>query len=260
MSRLLPTFFMFMQHEKDLFGLIGKQLSHSFSPDYFNSKFESLGIDAAYTLFDIDDLSKVTDILNRTDIRGLNVTIPYKESIIPYLDKLSKNARDIGAVNTIRKLKSGKTKGYNTDWIGFKNALQPLLKPNHESALILGTGGSSKAISFALQQMGIRFLHVSRTPNSDAICYDDLDSAIFRKFQIVINCTPLGTFPNIDNAPPLPYHYFTKAHIAFDLIYNPEETKFMRLASAAGATVSNGYQMLVNQAEKSYKIWTKDLD
>lgn len=258
MSRLLPTFFMFMPQQKKIFGLVGRHLSHSFSPRYFANKFAKMKVNAEYHLFDIDDISKVCDIASKSEVAGLNVTIPYKQSVIPYLDKLSKNASEIGAVNTIRKLKNGKLKGYNTDWIGFKNALKPLLKTHHESALILGTGGSSKAVSFALQQMGLRYIHVSRTPSNDSILYEDLDFSVFSKFHIIINCTPLGTFPKIDEAPPLPYKYFTAKHIAFDLIYNPEETKFMKLASANGATVSNGYQMLINQAEKSYKIWMKE--
>ena len=246
-----------MQQPKQIFGLLGRHLSHSFSPRYFTAKFKKLALASEYQTFDLDNISKIRDIADRTEITGLNVTIPYKETVIPYLDKLSKNAFEIGAVNTIRKLKNGKLKGYNTDWIGFKNALKPLLKSHHESALILGTGGSSKAVAFALQKMGIRFVHVSRMHRDDAISYNDLDATTFSKFQIVINCTPLGMFPNVDDAPTLPYQYFTKKHIAFDLIYNPEETKFMELASKNGAVVTNGYQMLINQAEKSYKIWMK---
>lgn len=247
-----------MQQTKIIYGLIGRHLSHSFSPRYFAKKFEKLKLDSTYQIFDIDDVSQVRKITARQDVGGLNVTIPYKQSVIQYLDKMSKNAYEIGAVNTIRKLKNGKLKGYNTDWIGFKQALKPLLKTHHQSALILGTGGSSKAVAFALQQMGIPYLHVSRTPKDDSISYDELDISRFNTHQIIINCTPVGTFPNVDNAPNLPYHYFTSKHIAFDLIYNPEETKFMKLAAKNGAVVSNGYQMLVNQAEKAYKIWTKD--
>lgn len=247
-----------MQHKKTIYGLIGRHLSHSFSPRYFAKKFERLKLNSEYQIFEIDDISKITTIAAREDIAGLNVTIPYKQSVIQHLDKMSKNAYEIGAVNTIRKLKSGKLKGYNTDWIGFKQALQPLLKSHHQSALILGTGGSSRAVAFALQQMGIQYLHVSRTAKDDAVSYDELDLMMFNRHQIIINCTPLGTFPDVDNAPNLPYHYFTAKHIAFDLIYNPEETMFMKLAAKNGAVVSNGYQMLVNQAEKAYKIWTKD--
>ena len=246
-----------MKHKKTIYGLIGRTLSHSFSPRYFAKKFEKLKLNSEYQLFDIADISNVRDIAANDDIAGLNVTIPYKQSVLQHLDKVSKNAAEIGAVNTIVKLKNGKLKGYNTDWIGFKQALKPLLRSNHDAALILGTGGSAKAVAFALRHMGIQFLYVSRNPNVDSISYDDIDLDTFNRYPIIINCTPLGTFPNTEVAPNLPYHYFTSKHIAFDLIYNPEETKFMKLALANGAVVSNGYQMLVNQAEKSYKIWSK---
>ncbi len=248
-----------MKDKKTIYGLIGRSLSHSFSPRYFANKFEKLKLNSEYHLFDIADIAKVREIAATDDIAGLNVTIPYKQSVIQHLDKMSKNAAEIGAVNTIVKLKNGKLKGYNTDWIGFKQALKPLLKSNHDAALILGTGGSAKAVAFALRHMGIQFVHVSRSPDADSISYNDIDLNTFNRYQIVINCTPLGTFPDTDAAPNLPYHYFTPKHIAFDLIYNPEETKFMKLALANGAVVSNGYQMLVNQAEKSYKIWNKEL-
>lgn len=246
-----------MQQPTKIYGLLGKSLAHSFSPQYFNDKFRDLKLDAEYRLFEVDDISKLRDLVNDHPISGLNVTIPFKQTVMPYLDKISENAAEIGAVNTIKILKDGRLKGYNTDWFGFRQALEPMLKPRHQAALILGTGGSSKAVAFALEQMGVQYLHVSRSKSAQSISYDEIDWTLFNRFQIVINCTPIGMYPNITEAPPVPYQYFSKNHIAFDLIYNPETTLFLSRAANQGATISNGYQMLVNQAEKAYKIWNK---
>ncbi len=248
-----------MEHlEKHRFGLLGRNISYSFSPGYFTSKFQELNLDEySYELFDTDDVAEVRAIAAEEDLCGLNVTIPYKESVIPYLDKLSKTAREIGAVNTIKKLSDGRLKGYNTDWYGFRKALQPILRPHQSAALILGTGGAAKAVAYALRQMGITHRFVSRSPAEDDFSYDDLTASVFDKFHIVINCTPLGTSPAIDAAPDIPYRYFSPRHLAFDLIYNPPQTKFLKKAAERGAETSNGRAMLEWQAEKSWKIWNR---
>jgi shikimate dehydrogenase len=192
---------------------------------------------------------------NNPNIKGLNVTIPYKETIIPYLDKLSKKAAAIGAVNTIRFTKNGKLKGYNTDYYGFQKALEPLLKSNHKKALLLGTGGASKAVAYSLNHMGIATTYVSRTSSENAIGYSQITAETFEEYQIIINCTPLGTSPNTNVCPEIPYQYLTSKHIAFDLIYNPAETLFLKKAKKQGAIIKNGLEMLVFQAEKAWKIW-----
>ncbi|NMH29201.1 shikimate dehydrogenase family protein [Flavobacterium silvaticum] len=244
--------------EKRVYGLIGKNIGYSFSRNYFTDKFESLKLEGfEYRNFDLADLSGLSDVFQTENLRGLNVTIPYKEEIIPKLDSLSQKALAIGAVNTIRILPDGTHKGYNTDWFGFKKALEPLLQPHHQKALILGTGGSSKAVSFALNRLGIAHTIVSREEKPGMIDYNRINETTFDNYQILINCTPLGTFPNVESCPPLPYQFFTEKHIAFDLVYNPAETEFMRRAKQHGATVSNGYAMLVNQAEKAWRIWNK---
>uniref|UniRef100_UPI0040479970 shikimate dehydrogenase family protein n=1 Tax=Flavobacterium sp. TaxID=239 RepID=UPI0040479970 len=190
-------------------------------------------------------------------LRGLNVTIPYKEEIIPYLDKLSKTAKKIGAVNCVTISKKKKLKGYNTDYHGFKKSIKPLLKDHHKKALILGTGGASKAIAYALRNLKIEYDFVSRTADEFQFKYEELDAAIFEEYTIIINTTPVGTHPNVDDCLNLDYSLFTKKHIAFDLIYNPEETAFLRMAKAKGAVTKNGYEMLVLQAEKAWKIWNE---
>ncbi len=241
------------------FGLIGKNISYSFSKTYFSKKFKELDLkNCSYENFDLETLdSFLTIIHNNPNLQGLNVTIPYKETIIPYLDCISKKAATIGAVNTIRFTKKGKLKGYNTDYFGFKKALAPLLESHHKSALILGTGGASKAVGFALKQLGISFTFVSREATENTIDYNAINTATFDDFQIIINCTPLGTSPNVGVCPALPYTAFTPKHLAFDLIYNPEETLFLKNAKAQGATTKNGLDMLIYQAEKAWKIWNK---
>ena len=240
------------------FGLIGRNISYSFSAVYFKNKFEQEGLDnCTYTNFDIEDISQLPEIIENTKrLKGLNVTIPYKEEVIPLLDKVSKTATIIGAVNTIVISKKG-TKGYNTDHYGFRMALGPLLKPHHQKALILGTGGASKAVAYALRRMKIEYDFVSRRSTDAIYAYNDLDGEIFDDYQIIINTTPLGTFPDITECPPIDYSLFTENHIAFDLVYNPAETEFMKRAAQNGAATSNGYEMLVHQAEKAWKIWNK---
>ncbi|KIX22546.1 shikimate dehydrogenase [Flavobacterium sp. 316] len=239
------------------FGLIGKNISYSFSKKYFNDKFKLLHYDnCEYLNFDIKSIKEFPEVyLETKGLKGLNVTIPYKEEIIPYLDKLSKNAKKIGAVNTIIISKKKKLKGYNTDYYGFKKTLKPLLTEQHKKALILGTGGVSKAIAFALRKLKIEFDFVSRNPSEFELSYEEINKEIFDDYQIIINTTPLGTHPNIEEAPNLDYSLFTTNHIAYDLVYNPEETMFLKKAKENGAIIKNGYEMLIFQAEKAWEIW-----
>ncbi len=241
------------------FGLIGRDISYSFSKKYFSEKFsQDLFDDCTYENFDIPTIEEFPNILkNNPDLKGLNVTIPYKEAIIPYMDTLSEKAFKIGAVNVIRFTKKGNLKGYNSDWYGFKKSLEPLLQTHHKKALILGTGGAAKAISYALEQLGIFYTYVSREATENTIDYSRINATTFDNYQIIINCTPLGTSPNIKEFPPIPYTFFTEKHIAFDLIYNPEETQFLKKAKKNGAVIKNGKEMLIFQAEKAWKIWNK---
>lgn len=247
-----------IEHQKKVFGLVGRNISYSFSKGYFTEKFQGLGLDDySYENFDLADISEIANVLQTPHLAGLNVTIPYKETVMAHLDKISLKAQKVGAVNTIRITKKGKTKGFNTDVYGFKKALEPLLQPNHFRALILGTGGASKAVAFALNKLGIFYTFVSREDKPGMIDYDRINATTFDNYQIIVNCTPLGTHPNVSDCPPLPYEYFTDKHIAFDLVYNPSETEFMKRAAKHGAVTKNGYEMLVFQAEKAWSIWNK---
>ncbi len=239
-------------------GLLGKNISYSFSRKYFSDKFEKENIEGiSYENFDIEDISLLQYILENTEgLKGFNVTIPYKRSVIPYLNKLDRKAKAIGAVNTIRVTKKGRLIGYNTDCYGFIKSIEPNLKKYHKKALILGTGGASKAVIYALKKKHIKCHYVSRTASKKIkYTYDDLNEDIISKYQIIINCTPLGTFPNVDNCPDIPYGAINNKHILFDLIYNPSETKFLRLGKEKGATIINGQNMLELQAEKAWSIW-----
>ena len=244
--------------EKHRFGLIGKNIEYSFSKTYFAEKFQNLELEGySYENFDINDINEFPDIIKKNPhLKGLNITIPYKESVIPFLDKLSKKAAAIGAVNTIKFTKDGKLKGCNTDYYGFKKSLKHLLQPHHTNALILGTGGAAKAVAFALEELNIHYTFVSREAAGNTIDYNRINATSFDNFQIIINCTPLGTHPNIKNSPDIPYQYFTPKHIAYDLIYNPEMTVFLKKAQSRGAVVKNGLEMLMLQADKAWKIWT----
>ncbi len=214
--------------------------------------------DCSYENFDIQTIQEFPSIIsNNLDLKGLNITIPYKETVIPFLHKLSKNSTLIGTVNVVRFTKNRKLKGYNSDYYGFMKSLQPLLKSHHKKALILGTGGAAKAVAFALEKLGIIYTFVSRGAKENSIDYDLVNATTFDNYQIIINCTPLGTSPNIAEFPPIPYNFFTSNHIAFDLIYNPQETQFLKKAKKKGAVTKNGYEMLVLQAEKAWKIWNK---
>ena len=239
------------------FGLIGHNIEYSFSRGYFASKFEKENLPHTYENFDIDNITSFTKIIQEQPlIGGLNVTIPYKEVIIPYLDELDKTAEEIGAVNTIKFLKNNKLKGFNTDYYGFKTSLQRFLKPHHKSALILGTGGASKAIAYALKKLGVSISYVSRKSSKGIdYTYKSLTKDVVSHHQIIINCTPLGTYPNIEDSPQLPYQAINNYHLLFDLIYNPEETQFLKLGKQNGATISNGLNMLELQAEKAWDIW-----
>lgn len=241
-----------------IYGLIGRNISYSFSAGYFNAKFKKEGLENySYQNFDIENIGQLPGIIKNTSgLKGLNVTIPYKEQVIPLLNSISKTAAIIGAVNTIAITTKG-LKGYNTDHYGFRKALKPLLRPHHQKALILGTGGASKAVAFALRKLKIEYDFVSRTASEVIFSYEMLDKEVFDDYQIIVNTTPLGTFPDIDAHPPLDYNLFTPNHIAFDLVYNPEETAFLKLARQNGAVTKNGYAMLVHQAEKAWKIWNR---
>lgn len=248
-----------MPKTKNLFGLLGKNIGYSFSVGYFAEKFKSLNLEEyEYVNFDIQTIEEFPEIIkNNPNLKGMNVTIPYKEAVIPFLDKISKKAQRIGAVNTIKFTKKGKLKGYNSDFYGFKKSLKPLLEPHHKKALILGTGGASKGVAFALEELGFTYTFVSREATYESIGYKLVNATTFDNHQIVINCTPLGTSPNVDAFPPIPYEYFTPKHIAHDLIYNPEETIFLKKAKKYGAKTKNGLEMLRNQAEKSWRIWNR---
>jgi shikimate dehydrogenase len=242
--------------EKSRYGLVGKQISYSFSKGYFTQKFKEMDIQHhTYENFDLDEISDFKNLIeSNKNLKGINVTIPYKESIIPYLHKLTPKARKIGAVNTIKFTKKG-LKGYNTDIYGFKESISPLLKKQHKRALILGTGGASKAVSFVFSELGIKHKFISRNPKKNQLGYDKLNGKVFQKYTILVNCTPLGTFPNIMDKPAIPYEFINKRHLLFDLIYNPEKTAFLLQGEKQGATISNGLRMLELQAEKSWVIW-----
>ncbi len=245
----------------DKLGLLGKNISYSFSKAYFNKKFEDENIEGiSYENFDIQSISLFPSIIKDTQgLKGLNVTIPYKQEVMPFLTKINKKAKAIGAVNTIKITKKGKLVGYNTDYYGFSKSLEPLLKPHHMSALILGTGGASKAVAYSLKKLGISYHYVSRKKSEGvSYTYETLTESILMQHKIVINCTPLGTYPNIDDCPNIPYGGITEHHILFDLIYNPEVTKFLQLGKQQNAVTTNGLNMLKLQAEKSWNIWNLD--
>lgn len=240
-----------------IFGLLGKNIDYSFSRNYFSEKFKMQAIDAEYRNFDIAQISEFESILNTYQISGLNVTIPYKQQVIPFLDHLDHDAREIGAVNTIKFLKNGTLYGYNTDYVGFMESIKPYLSSKHQNALILGTGGASKAIAYALELLGIDYQYVSRTASENCISYAEVDASLLRSHKVIINCTPLGTHPNIEASPELPYEYLSTDHLAYDLVYNPSETQFMKLAMKYGARATNGLRMLEIQAEKAWEIWNR---
>lgn len=241
------------------YGLIGHPLVHSFSQRFFTEKFQQEGIDAEYLNFDIPDISLLPVILQEhPTLRGLNVTLPYKEKVIPYLEELSPKAQTIGAVNCIRIEHIGDQtflKGYNADVIGFMESIRPLLKPHHTRALILGTGGASKAIRHGLYNMGISYQLVSRSPKDDILGYDQLSDKLMKEYTVIVNCSPVGTFPKTDKCPDIPYHSLTDKHLLYDLVYNPEKTLFLQRGESQGALIKNGLEMLHLQALASWKFW-----
>lgn len=246
----------------DKYGLIGYPLKHSFSIVYFNEKFKAENIDAKYVNFEIPRIEEFMEVVEENpNLCGLNVTIPYKEQVIPYLDELDKDTAKIGAVNVIKIIRQPKGKvklvGYNSDIIGFTRSIEPLLKPDvHTHALILGTGGASKAIFRGLENLGIKSTFVSRTKkNAEVMTYEELTPEVMQQYKIIVNCTPVGMYPKVDECPAIPYDQLTTDHLLYDLLYNPDETLFMKKGRAQGATVKNGLEMLLLQAFAAWEIW-----
>ncbi len=239
------------------FGLIGTPLTHSFSKKYFEAKFLNENKpDCSYNNFDIPNSDQLALFLESNELEGFNVTIPYKEQIIPLLNSIDSRAKRVGAVNCVKRI-GNSWEGFNTDIIGFEKSLVPLLTSEHQEALVLGTGGASLAVCFVLKQLGISFQLVSTKPELGEINYVDLDEGIIQKNQLIINTTPLGTFPDIDEAPILPYHAISTKHLCYDLIYNPELTLYLSRCNSQGAQIKNGKEMLSIQAEESWKIWNR---
>lgn len=238
------------------FGLIGKSLSHSFSKRFFERKFKEEKREASYQNFELDTINEFEALIqNNIDLRGLNVTVPYKSEIIPYLDELNGQAKEIGAVNTIQ-FASGKLIGHNTDAYGFQQSIKPFLRNVHERALILGTGGASKAVAYVLKNLGIDVAFLSRNPNREnQFGYEEANDLMVDAFKLIVNCTPIGTVPNIDQKPNFPIELVSEDHLVIDLIYNPEQTKLLRIAKEQGADTMNGLSMLQHQALKAWEIW-----
>ena len=241
------------------FGLVGKNIDYSFSRTYFKNKFDSKNkVGYSYVNFDLQSIDNIKEIFNSSVTpSGLNVTIPYKKTVIPYLDQLTKDASTIQAVNTIVIESSGKTVGHNTDHVGFQKALLEHNQKIPKQALILGTGGASGAVQYVLDQIKCKYQFVSRTPQKNQLAYGDLTKEIIEKVDLIVNTTPVGTFPNIEEAPPIPYEHLDSRHFLFDLIYNPEETRFLKEGKSRGSITCNGYSMLVYQAEKSWELWNQ---
>lgn len=246
----------------DKYGLIGYPLGHSFSISYFNEKFENEHINAKYINFEIPSIDGLTEILDRNpELRGLNVTIPYKEQVIKFLDAISPEAEAIGAVNVIRVTHKGDKvflKGFNSDVIGFTRSIEPLLEPAQKKALILGTGGASKAINFGLKSLNMQTIFVSRTKHGNGfITYDEVTPELIKEYNVIINCTPVGMYPHADECPQLPYEAMDTHTLLYDLIYNPDETLFLKRGREQGATVKNGLEMLLLQAFASWEFWNR---
>ena len=242
------------------YGLIGKNISYSFSEGYFTNKFKELGIsDSTYSTFDLSDISELQDLLkSKPNLKGFNITIPYKEDVLDFLDEIDESAKDIKAVNTV-KIENGRLIGFNTDTFGFKTSIKPFFEPQHRKALILGTGGAAKAIAFVLEQLGVDYLYVSRNPKTDKeVSYSDLTKEAITNFPFIINCSPVGTFPNINKCPDIHYEGITPSHLLYDLVYNPEETLFLKNGKENGASIVNGLSMLHHQAEEAWRIWNNN--
>lgn len=244
----------------DKYGLIGFPLGHSFSRNFFNDKFTEESIDAEYLNFEIPSIDDVQDVLaSNPELKGFNVTIPYKQKIISFLDEVSKEAREIGAVNVVRIVKNGGEQrliGYNSDVTGFVQSIEPLIQPYHKKALILGTGGSSKAIHYGLTKiLGLETVFVSRFQRPGTVSYDALTPDAVKEYKVIVNCTPCGMFPHTDECPNIPYEALGPENLLYDLVYNPSETLFMKKGAKQGAAVKNGLEMLVLQALSSWEYW-----
>jgi len=240
------------------FGLVGRNISYSFSRGYFTEKFKNQGIENhQYINFDLQEISILKDIINKREkgLKGLNVTIPYKQEVQQFLTSLDKDAEEIGAVNTIKLNEDGTVVGYNTDVYGFQKSIEPCLNSNHKKALILGTGGASKAVAFAFKKLGISYKFVSRVATDKILGYEQITEEVLNEFKVIVNCSPLGTSPKTELRPEIPYQFLSSEHILYDLIYNPSETTFLRLGKEQGATIKNGLEMLELQAEKAWEIW-----
>lgn len=241
----------------DKYGIIGYPLGHSFSRAFFTEKFQREHIDAEYVNFEIPSADMLPGIVQTNpNLRGLNVTLPHKEAVIPMLDELSDEAKEIGAVNVIR-VRDGRLEGFNSDIIGFMDSIRPLLKPWHQHALVLGTGGASRAIRVGLQRLGIEWTYVSRTPAPGRLTYADLTSELMEHYQVIVNCSPVGMFPRVDACPDIPYQLLTHRHLLYDLVYNPQETLFLKRGAEHGAAVKNGLEMLHLQALASWRFWNE---
>lgn len=241
----------------DRYGIIGFPLGHSFSRAFFTEKFQKEHIDAEYVNFEIPSAHLLPEIVrSNPHLRGLNVTLPYKEAVIPMLDSMSDEAREIGAVNVIQ-VREGRLKGFNSDIIGFMDSLRPLLKPWRQHALVLGTGGASRAIRVGLERLGLDWTYVSRTAAEGRLTYSALTPEVMEHFQVIVNCSPVGMFPKVDACPDIPYHLLSPRHLLYDLVYNPEETLFLKRGAQQGATIKNGLEMLHLQALASWEFWNE---
>lgn len=245
--------------QKELYGLIGYPLIHSFSQRFFNDKFTSENINAEYLNFEIPDVGDLMELLAEyPDLKGLNVTLPYKELVIPYIDRLSPDAAEIGAVNVIKVIHTADDillEGYNSDVVGFADSIRPLLTPERNAALVLGSGGASKAVVQALRNLDIESTVVSRTPKEKQISYAEITPEVMERHKIIVNTTPLGMYPNVIECPPIPYELLSPQFLCYDLLYNPDITTFMRRAKEYGAETKNGLEMLLLQAFESWRIW-----
>ena len=241
------------------YGLVGYPLGHSFSMGYFNEKFKNEAINAVYENFEIPDIQDITTVIgSNPDLAGFNVTIPYKEKVMDYLDYIAPEAAEIGAVNVIKVTHNGERavlKGFNSDVVGFVNSIKPLLRPLHKKALVLGTGGASKAVEYGLRKLGLETIKVSRTEKDNTITYGQVTPELLSEYKVIVNCTPCGMAPHFDECPNLPYDSIDDSFLLYDLIYNPEETLFLRKGKEKDATVKNGLEMLLLQAEEGWNIW-----
>lgn len=246
-----------MSEKLQKYGLIGRSLQHSFSAAYFADKFEHLGVNAVYSNYELAEIAEIVPLLEAKELSGFNVTIPYKEEIIPYLDQLDDSAKACGAVNTVA-LENGKWIGYNTDVFGFKQSIKPFFKSHHERSIILGTGGASKAVAYVLDELGSDVIFISRNPQAENhFSYEDINERMLQSCFVIVNCTPVGMYPHEDEKVNIPYEFLNNKHLCIDLIYRPKETLFLRHAKANEAVVMNGETMLHQQAEKAWEIWEK---